>query len=185
MGIIEWAYGVREFQVQGAPDWLQQQTFEIQATAEHPSSESQIRQMVQGLLVDRFRLKLHRANKEIPVYALVVGRSGPKLQAAKAIPLGQGDIEIRPGRLFAFGTTMGMFAHILTENLDRPVIDKTNLTGNYDFNLTYEQESTRPIYTPIGSGIFGPIQDLGLRLEPRKDAVQMLVIDSVERPSEN
>jgi uncharacterized protein (TIGR03435 family) len=80
---------------------------------------------------------------------------------------------------------MAMLAMMLTDNEDRPVIDKTNLTGHYDFSVTYEQDSTGAGFTSMGPSIFGPIQDLGLKLEPQKDRVEMLVIDSVDHPSEN
>jgi uncharacterized protein (TIGR03435 family) len=185
MGIVEWAYGVRDFQVAGAPEWLTRQSFEILATVEHPASEDQLRQMVRRLLADRFKLKLHHETRDIPVYALVVGKSGPKLPATKSAVLGPGDIEIRPGRLSAVDATMALFAKILTENLERPVVDKTNLDGHYDFSLTYEPPSTGTGFTPIGPAIFAPIQDLGLKLESQKAPVEMLVIDSVERPPEN
>lgn len=65
LGILEWAYGVREFQVLGAPEWLQRESFDIDARAEHPATVAQIKQMVQALLVDRFKFKLHRETKEI------------------------------------------------------------------------------------------------------------------------
>ncbi len=191
MGILEWAYGVRDFQVLGAPAWLGRENFEIDARAEHPSTEDQIKQMVQVLLADRFKLKLHRETKEIPVYALMVSKDGPKLAEGKARSLNRplGDIMVPPGKLRAHGATMALFVQILTENLDRPVIDKTNLTGNYDFELTYEGPSWDPgeatSWRPFGEAIFGPIQKLGLKLEPQKSPVEVLVIDSVDHPSAN
>jgi uncharacterized protein (TIGR03435 family) len=191
MGILEWAYGVRDFQVSGAPEWLKQELFEIDARAAHPSTETQIKQMVQALLADRFKLKLHRAAKEIPIYALTVGKDGPKLAEAKDATLNQGlgNMIVPPGKLTARGATMALFVQILTENLDRPVIDKTNLTGHYDFDLTYDGPSWEPgeagSWRPFGAAIFGPIQNLGLKLEPQKSPVEMLGIDSVEHPSAN
>jgi uncharacterized protein (TIGR03435 family) len=182
------AYGVRDFQVVGAPEWLKQEAFEIPATAEHPSNECQIRQMVQGLLAHRFRLRLHRERREIPVYALIVGKNGPKLTLSKDDRLiqGLGDIQTRPGKLWGTGATMTLFTYILTDNLERPVVDKTKLTGHYDFTLTYDEpSSTGSGFTPIGAAIFGPIQDIGLRVVPQKAMFEMLVIDSVSRPSAN
>ncbi len=192
MGILEWAYGVRGFQVLGAPDWLREELFEIDARPEHPATEAQIKQMVQALLADRFKLKLHRETKAIPVYALIVGKDGSKLaegevRSSQFRPFG--DIVTPPGKLTAHGATMAYFAQILTDNLDRPVIDKTNLTGNYNFDLTYEGPSWSPdepgSYKPFGAAIFGPIQKIGLKLEPQKSPVEMLVIDSVNHPSAN
>jgi uncharacterized protein (TIGR03435 family) len=190
MGILEWAYGVREFQVAGAPEWLKEELFDIDARAEHPSSEDQIKQMVQALLADRFKLKLHRETKAIPVYALVVGKDGPKLAEAQDASLNQGlgNIIVPPGELKARGATMALFVSILTENLDRPVIDKTNLTGHYDFDLTYDGPPwsiEEHGWRPFGEAIFRPIQDLGLKLEPQKSPVEVLVIDSVDHPSAN
>jgi uncharacterized protein (TIGR03435 family) len=191
MGILEWAYGVRDFQVSGAPEWLKQELFDIDARAAHPSTEGQMKEMVQALLADRFKLKLHRATKAIPVYALVVGKDGPKLAQAEARSLNRpyGDIIVPPGKLTAHGATMAYFVQILTENLDRPVVDKTNLTGHYDFDLTYDGPSWGPeeagSWRPFGAAIFGPIQTLGLRLEPQRSPVEMLVIDSVDHPSAN
>lgn len=192
MGILEWAYGARDFQVSGAPEWFRRENFDIDARAEHPVTEAQMRQMVQALLANRFRLKLHRETKEISVYALMVGKDGSKLaegavRSSRYRPFG--DIVTPPGRLTAHGATMAYFVQILTENLDRPVIDETNLTGNYDFDLTYEGPSWSPeepgSYRPFGAAIFGPIQTLGLKLEPERDAIEILVIDSVGRPSTN
>jgi uncharacterized protein (TIGR03435 family) len=190
LGILEWAYGVREFQVSGAPEWLKRESFAVDAVAEHPSTEGQIRQMVQQLLADRFRLKLHSETREIPVYALTVGKDGSKLAEAKDATQNQGlgNIIVPPGKLTAHGAAMALFVQILTENLDRPVIDKTNLTGHYDFDLTYEGPSwslEEHDWKPFGTAIFGPIQNLGLKLEPQKSPVKVLVIDSVDHPSGN
>ena len=190
LGILEWAYGVRDFQVAGAPEWLTRESFEIDARAEHPSTEDQIKQMVRALLGDRFQLKLHREIKAISVYALLQGKEGPKLADAKDATLNQGlgNIMVPPGKLTAHGATMALFVQILSENLGRPVIDKTNLTGHYDFDLTYDGPSWSPEehdWKPFGTEIFGPIEKLGLKLEPQKSPVEMLVIDSVEHPSAN
>jgi uncharacterized protein (TIGR03435 family) len=170
-----------------APEWLSSQKFDVRATADRASSEGQIRRMVQSLLEDRFRLRVHRETRQVPVYALVVGKKGPSLTPAKdgSIYGGRGDIEVRPGRLFGRGTTMAMLAMILTDNLERPVIDETGLSGHYDFNVAYEPSPAGTGFNPIGAAIFGPIQDLGLKLEARKNAVEVLVVDSIEPPSAN
>ncbi len=191
LGILEWAYGVREFQVSGAPEWLKEELFDIDGRAERPVTEAEMKQMVQALLADRFKLKLHREAREISVYALTAGKDGPKLTEGEARSLyrPKGDIVTPPGKLTAHGATMELFVQILTDNLDRPVIDKTNLTGNYDFELTYDGPPSNPeepfAWKPVGAAIFGPIQKLGLKLEPQKSPVEVLVIDSVDRPSAN
>jgi len=185
MGILEWAYDVRDFQVAEAPEWLSRQLFEVLATVDQPVREDQLKQMVRSLLADRFHLKLHRETREIPVYALVVAKNGPKFAPAKNDVPGPGDIEIRPGHLAAIGTTMALLSKILTENLERPVVDKTNLDGHYDFALNYDPPSTGTGFQPIGAAIFAPIQDLGLKLESQNAPFEVLVIDRIEKPSEN
>jgi uncharacterized protein (TIGR03435 family) len=86
---------------------------------------------------------------------------------------GLGNIIVPPGKLTARGATMALFVQILTENLDRPVIDKTDLTGHYNFDLTYDGPSWGPeevgSWRPFGAAILGPIQNLGLRLEAAKE----------------
>jgi uncharacterized protein (TIGR03435 family) len=192
--LIAWAWDIEDFQILGAPKWLSQERFEIQATAARPSGEDQMRLMLQQLLAARFSLKIHRETREIPVFALVVGKGGPKLPVAKddTINSGLGDFGVGARNMFARGGTMPMFALILTNNVDRPVVDKTGLTGHYDFNLTYDPPEPAPRapgeppgWTPVGPAIFTAIQQLGLRLEPRKDSFEMLAIDSLEQPSGN
>lgn len=192
--LIAWAWNVKDFQVLGAPKWLDQERFEIQATAAQSLSEDQFRLMLQQLLASRFSLKIHRETRELPVFALVLGKGGPRLPVAKDATVngGMGEFGVGPTKLFARGGTMPMFALILTNNVDRPVVDKTGLTGHYDFDLNYDPPEPAPraageppAWTPVGPAIFTAIQQLGLKLEPQKDTFDMLVIDSVDRPSGN
>lgn len=188
--LIEWAYRVRDFQILNGPAWIrddQKSRYEILANAEQSSSDDEFRAMVRELLADRFQLKLRRENRETPTYVLVVGKNGPKLPPAKDATLndGQGIFTIGNGALRATGGTMAMLAKILTDNLERPVIDRTNLAGHYDFSLTYGQPQAGPMFTPMNEAIFVPIQELGLRIEAQREPVEFLVIDSVSRPSEN
>jgi uncharacterized protein (TIGR03435 family) len=191
--LVEWAYGLQDYQLSGGPDWWKKDRFEIQAKSATPATESQMKQMLQRLLADRFVLKVHREIKEIPIYALVVDKKGPKLTAAKDATQcnGNGCFGVSNGALTASGGTMAFTAQVLTRLLDRPALDKTNLTGHYDFKLTYDQSSVKPpiVGMPItptdGPSIFAAVEDLGLKLEPQKFPVETLIIDSVERPSEN
>jgi uncharacterized protein (TIGR03435 family) len=184
--LIEWAYNVREFQVVGGPAWIREGRFRfaVEATAGQPSTADQIRMMLQRLLADRFQLKLHRETRELSVYALVPGRNGPKLRESATAPKnGKGAIDIGKGELLGRGATMANFVEILTDNLDRPVLDKTGLTEHYDFALHYDQSSL--VDWRLGPALFALVQDIGLRLEQRKAPFEVLVIDAVERPSEN
>jgi uncharacterized protein (TIGR03435 family) len=176
----------------GGPQWIRDvhSRFDIQATAARASNQSEMRQMVQALLSDRFKLKLHHETRQLPVYALVVGKSGPKLPPSKDVsgndvsdlPVEEA-INIGQGRVTAQGVSMATFVRILSDNLERPAIDRTNLPGRYDFTLYYDQSSL-PDWR-LGPALFTMVQDLGLRLEPREELVQILVVDSLEQPSAN
>jgi len=189
MQLLTWAWSLKNYQILGAPAWLSQERFEIEGTTAHPSSVDEERVMVQKLLQDRFGLKLHRDNREFPVYALVVGKGGPKMAAAKGYDQLHGlGLNIEAGALVSRSGTMGELVDVLTTNLDRPVVDKTNLAGRYDFTLTWDQASVPANganWTPIGPELFTAIRDLGLRLDPQKGSIEILVIDSIVHPVEN
>jgi uncharacterized protein (TIGR03435 family) len=180
---------VKNYQVLSPLTCLTQDRFEIQATTAEASTDDRFRLMVQTLLADRFHLRLHRETRELPVYVLVTGKNGPKLtvtdlsnEGPQTPPRG---INIGPTGMSSRNGTMDSLADILTTNLDRPVLDKTNLTGHYDFTLTWDQPPAlagSSIRAPIGPAIFAPIQSLGLRLEDQKAPVEMPVIDSVDHP---
>lgn len=184
--LIQWAYDVREFQVLQMPDWIRQQQFDVQAVSEAPLNEPGFRRVLQGVLADRFGLKVHRETRELAVYDLVAGKNGPKLKFSDAdeIYCCDGEINVGRGQFIAEGATMPLFVRILTDNLDRPVLDKTGLDGHYDFAMNYEP-GDGPGWTPIGAQLLTLVQYLGLRLEPQKASIEILVIDSVARPSEN
>jgi uncharacterized protein (TIGR03435 family) len=187
--LITWAWSLKNYQVQGAPGWIFRDRFEIQATTGRPASSDEERLMVQRLLAERFGMKVHRESREIPVYALVVGKNGPKLETAKTVDEpGHRGININPGVMTAREATMADLADVLTTNLDRSVLDRTNLKGRYDFTLTWDPPpvpANGPSWSPVGPSLFTPIRELGLRLDPQKAPVEMLVIDSIERPADN
>jgi uncharacterized protein (TIGR03435 family) len=158
--------------------------------------------MLQGLLADRFKLKYHQVAKELPVYALVVAKGGIKLQESKegsCVVPGPGDAPIEPGqrspnfcgtyfwrRNQVDGTriTMSQLIVALDGRLDRPLIDKTDLSGVRDVHLTWNPDDGPN--DDAGPSIYTALQEqLGLRLEATKGAVPVLVIDHIERPSEN
>jgi uncharacterized protein (TIGR03435 family) len=153
-----------------------------------------MKQMVQALLADRFKLKLHRETRQIPIYAIVIGPDGPKLPPASeptpcpqpALECGFPNIGGVPGGVHlieARYATMANFSGLLTNNMDRPVIDKTGLTAGYSFDLTYEHLG--PGWRTGPSAAIDAVQKLGLRLEPQTETMEVLVIDSVDRPTEN
>jgi len=201
------AYGIPSAQIMGAPAWLNSERFDIvakvdDATAERMKSFSDeqesnfLRQLVQQLLADRFKLVVHWETKEFPVYAIVVAKNGPKLKKSK--DGGSTSTFSGNGKLTAEGVTMEKLAQTLTgmteRELGRFVIDKTGIEGKYDLTLTWSPED-RPAAiangaadntAPPGPSIFTAIQEqLGLKLESTKGPVQTLVIDHIEQPSEN
>jgi uncharacterized protein (TIGR03435 family) len=168
------------------------------------------RQMVQSLLAERFNLRVHTSTKRLPVYELVVAKGGPKLNqksaadyiAAHRKPNSSGSSGA-PGDTLYLGVSMAYFAHDLSRfdqgELGRLVIDKTGLTGRYDFELKWSPRLSRmdamsfgsgtqmPTSTiPSGPSIFTALQEqLGLKLKPAKGPVQVLVVDHIEPPTPN
>jgi bla regulator protein BlaR1 len=168
---------------------------------------------LQTLLRDRFNLTIHRETKELPVYELTVAKGGPKLRPPNCVQREAGDFAVAPGkycgliggsmasgRLQGSGTTMANLANFLSSRLSRTVNDKTGITGEFDLQLTFTPDrptvpspdvpGPRPAEgaaaADLGPDIFTAMQEqLGLKLESAKGPVEILVIDHVERPSEN
>jgi uncharacterized protein (TIGR03435 family) len=146
--------------------------------------------MLQSLLADRFKLKVHHETRPLSVYALVAGKSGPKFKPSTPEEPSVGRFNVN-GRIETMTfTTVSMddLADALTGSYsDRPIIDKTGLTGNYDIKLeaTPQSRITRDPQ-PADLSIFTAVQEqLGLKLEPTKAPVDVLVVDHIEKPSEN
>jgi uncharacterized protein (TIGR03435 family) len=200
--------------IDGGPAWINSESYEINARAEASVSlEMMNGPMLQSLLEDRFKLKIRSETREVPVYALTVAKSGPKLQPFKegsCTPVDRTQfVPFHPPtpdqvlanchatgrnsgpnlRVEAQGMSIADFAKIFLDShtVDRPVIDKTGITGLFDFHLEYAPDRGAPSDDPAtGPSIFTALQEqLGLKLEPSKGPQEFLVIDSVERPSEN
>jgi uncharacterized protein (TIGR03435 family) len=189
---INTAYGVKPYQISG-PDWINRELFDITAKAEGSHSKDEIMQMLQALLADRFKLAFHRDHKELPVYALMVGKNGPKLRVSD----GDGDFRTGPatGGLGFQKISMTDFASLFLSRIPmigRPVLDKTGLQGRYDFTLQLSPAGnadivdTKRAAKEEGFSLFAySLDQLGLRLDPQKAVIEFLMIDHVERPSEN
>ncbi|HTS50569.1 MAG TPA: TIGR03435 family protein [Bryobacteraceae bacterium] len=182
--LLEIAFHVQQYQILGEPDWAEAETFEIAAKAEDGISLSyeQLKPRLQRLLAQRLNLATHREVKDIPGYALVVAKGGPKLKEDTSATATQGSI--RPGRLRLPKSSMDVFAAVLYGPTGRPVVNKTGLEGNYEIELSFARDQDTD--SPLPS-IFTALQEqLGLKLEAQKVPVEMLVIDHVERvPTEN
>jgi uncharacterized protein (TIGR03435 family) len=191
-GLIRLAYDVEDFRVSGVPKALLQPDrsnyFDVEArAAAGPLTQEQAREMLKAMLAERFQVKLHHEMKEVPVYALTVGRKGGAKLNTQAIcetpPKFDPDHPVigitscKPAR------SMTQFAADLTAQLDRPVVDQTGLTGLYAYRVTWDLENARLKPDP---DIFTAVQEqLGLKLEPQKAEFDSLVVDRAERPSEN
>jgi uncharacterized protein (TIGR03435 family) len=199
--LITFAYGVHVKQIVDGPAWFGSDKYDLdgQPDGQGQPNEKQWKTMVQKLLADRFKLTFHRDKKELSAYVLVVGKNGPKLTKSQGEPNGLPGLMFRgPGIFNASNATMMNFAGILQAAvLDRPVVDQTGLQGKYDFPLKWTPDESQfasfgqKIPPPSDNadappGLFTAIQEqLGLKLESTKAPVEVLVIDHVEKPSEN
>jgi uncharacterized protein (TIGR03435 family) len=184
------AYGVKSYQISG-PEWLEDTYFDVFAKTPEGVTQAQIPQMLQALLAERFKLALHRETRTMPVYALVAGNNGPKLKEVvpNATPkdLNGGRVMVATGphnREVKGFTTMAELANYLAYRLDRPVLDFTDLKGTYDIDLSWRPNEANHLSgasTP-GPSVFSALQEnLGLKLDPRKEPVEVLVIDHLEK----
>lgn len=220
--LIKRAYGITDYQLIDAPAWISSDTFDIDAKVEDsvagqmlklsPADQTkQIMLMFQSLLADRFGLKITHETKELPIYALVVAKNGPKLTPTKLPPLGSGtpaqqsqrgtDVTGKgpENKAVANGITLAQLAAILAREPElegRVVLDQTGLKSEYDFTLEWTRDdlsttdaaasSAAPPKEASGPSLFTALQQqLGLKLESKKGPVDTIVIGHVERLSEN
>lgn len=199
--LVQQAFGVKDFQVTGGPGWLATERYDIEAKMEkNDISDDALWSSLQPLLIERFHLKFHRETKQMPVFALTVLKGGPKFSAHKASAEGNDQQRIGvsigsgKGKLTAVKTTMPRFCDSLGHQVDRIVIDRTELNGDYDLTVEWSPENHEGSMVGAleekvgltGANIFEALQDqLGLKLESTKGPVEMIVIDSADRPSAN
>jgi uncharacterized protein (TIGR03435 family) len=176
------AYGVGPNLIVGGPDWLDVDRFVIVAKAEEPVGDERLMIMLRSLLAERFKLAIHRETRTAPVYILEVAKNGPKLEKSED---GESKTNSGYGQLEARKTTMTGFAQRLSRQMDLPVVNETGLDGAFNLKLELTPDRGKPEADP-GPSIFTAIQQqLGLRLRPGKAALEFLVVDHAEKPSEN
>jgi uncharacterized protein (TIGR03435 family) len=186
-GCIRAAYEVQPNRISGGPDWIASERYDIVAKAASAVPKARLMLMLQTLLEDRFQLRLHRETKEFPIYALVAGKNGPKIRPGKE----DGETEIGGGAhlIDSRGMTMKALAGVLSRlspEVDRPVFDMTGLTGVFDITLDVETEDKSAADADSGQSILTALQEqLGLKLEPRKGPVEIIVIDQAVKASGN
>ncbi len=189
--LIRLAYRLEDFQIEGLPSWGNSERYEIIAKAPGDATFEQMRPMIGALLADRFQLKFHRETRELPVYELTIARGGLKILAAKqgeclppdhcgAVVRGRDSIE-------AGGISMTKLTEILSEEVGRPVLDKTGFTETFNLQLKFSPDMPANGDSGVGdASIFAALREqMGLRLQSGKGPVELLVIDRVEKPTEN
>lgn len=220
--LIRFAFDVESHRLIGGPSWIATERFDVEARADRDlpawgpaGPPAEVLRMLRTLLAARFRLEVRQETRELPVYALMTARAdrrmGPDIRAssldcanATAAPQ-QPPVDpaqptcgmrIGPGQMVMGGTPMPQFANVLSSFVGRVVIDRTGLTGPFDFRLSWTPQGMRvggppppgapalPPVDPNGPSIFAALQEqLGLRLEPQQAPVGVVVIEQVERPT--
>jgi uncharacterized protein (TIGR03435 family) len=231
--LIQEAYDVREFQISGDPGWINSDRYDVMAKIERsapPAEPSDVpdqrkameqqRERLRALLEERCHLKIHRETKELQAYILTPAKGGSKLKQAAPIAADQEEksrdrprgpsLRVGRGQIIAQSVPLDFLVQILARQLGRPVIDKTGLTGAYDFILEWTPETGPGLGPGFGGpgasipgkepprldgpapdeqnepSIFAAIQEqLGLKLESRKALTDIIVIERIEKPSEN
>jgi uncharacterized protein (TIGR03435 family) len=193
LGLIAFAYDVPFDRITG-PESLQR-GYDIVAKCPPNTTREDLRRMTRNLLVDRFKLTVHREQKQAPVYALVVSKKGLKLRVSTApekvsrrcTPTQEMQMTCS-GEKWTLAELADTIPHWLSRNwLDAPVVDQTGAPGSYDFRLTWTMTNrSTDTVEPPGLSLFDALEEqLGLRLEPRKAPLERLVVDHVEAPTEN
>jgi len=186
------AYGAKDYQISG-PDWLRMERYDIVATAPGTVSDDVLKLMLQKLLTERFQMTIHRETRDLPVYALVAAKGGTKLHETETP--GRGNLRMNGGGVVFTSTTVSelidYMSRLRSAEMDRPVIDSTGMKGKYDFTInlfgTQEEMMAAVSKGDFGSSIFTLIQEqLGLKLEPQKLPLDMVVVEKAEKiPTEN
>ena len=188
---IKWAYDVKEYQLSGpdwlgSPGWMAVDRYNVVAKAAEGTPVPELRVMLRNLLAERFKLVLHRESKEMPVYALVVAKNGPKLHPSDPNDDGENVMTTKANALDWQRTSMSEFVEFMSGPLHIPVVDKTNLAGRFDFRVTtasYEPNVPGDYESEVTAAIQ---EQLGLKFERQKSKMDVLVVDHMEkRPAEN
>lgn len=190
--LVSFAYDVRGFQISGLPGWAWSERYDVMARAEGSPDYARFRVMLQGLLAERFQLRLHRETKPMKGFALVAdkhGAKGLKVHEEECGPdsgkagAGCGGFVINMASLEGVRVSMKQLASTLAQQRDvaRPVVDQTGIAGNFDISLQWSTAAGDDALS-----VFTALQEqLGLRLESESVETEMLIVDRAERPSAN
>jgi uncharacterized protein (TIGR03435 family) len=198
--LVIFAYTLHASQVIGLPAWATTEKYDIVATFEGDPTDTELRTMLKNLIKNRFNVTFHTEKRELPVYTINIGKGGPA--GIKMVKNTTNGVRVGAqglGRTTFSGVTMTDFATTLQIRvLDRPVIDRSGLTDRYDFTLNWTPDEFQfPAATPVQRAaiptgpdappdLFTAIQEqLGMKLESAKAPLDVFVIDTASRPSEN
>jgi uncharacterized protein (TIGR03435 family) len=190
------AYGVQDFEVSGGPAWLDSDRYNIDAKAAGPAEDDQLALMMQTLLADRFQLAFHREPRMIQGYALVTGKGGIKIKPNETD--GNSTTHTTRASMEAVNMSMAHLAAVVSGRLGVPIADATGIAGVFNITMEWNPEEERSKASAANSRPEAPQnvavkpslpevlqEQLGLKLEPRKVSVQVIIIDRAEKPSEN
>ena len=187
--MIVYAYGVHAKQVVDAPSWFESEHFDIRGVAdvEGVPNEAQQKEMLRKLLTERFHLQFQKGRRELSCYAITVAKGGPKIaatQSTQGLPDQSGRNNNGRASWRFTNNSMQDLAEFLQFVLDRPVVDQTELKGKYDFNLTWTKDNAPATDENAPPGFFTAIQEqAGLKLEPTKAEVGVLILTHAEQPT--
>ncbi len=196
--LLQEGYNLQPDEISGGPKWVDSARFDIRAKiVETPPDElkglrrDDHRRMIRELLADRFHLQVHTEIKTLPVYELVVARGGAKLpeiapehQNDAFNGISSGSTSIHNGNLNAHFVSMASFAETMSGQVHRPVLDKTGMAGNYNFQLTWTRDDVPAVDDAAAPPLFTALEEqLGLKLVPTRGPVKTLVIDRADIPS--
>ena len=196
--LIRIAYRIKDFQVQG-PEWMDTARFDVTGKLPAGASEQQVPEMLQSMLTDRFKMTVHREKSDHAVFALVAAKGGPKLKAAEnpvasGAPRGRMQVEVGDdgAHVKAASVTLSGLSEMISRFSERPIVDMSGIEGQYDFDLVLSPEALRAARgggaeaAPSQGTIHEALEKYGLKLEPRKAAMDTVVVDHVEKiPTEN
>lgn len=200
--LIQFANGVHPRQING-PAWIDSEHYDVMAKADQQGSPSipQMRIIMRKVLADRFKLETHREKKELPVYAITIAKTGPKLGSHQGPPSNQPSFGFGLGMMNIRNSTITELAGFLQANvMEQPVVDQTGLTDRFDFTLKYTPDAAARL-TNVPNAVPPPPaandgdappdlftafqQQLGLKLESTRALVDVVVVDKIEKPTDN
>jgi uncharacterized protein (TIGR03435 family) len=184
--LMEWAYGIQPWQHSDGPGWLSIDRFDVVAKADHDATENEMKQMARTLLVERFGLNMHRETKELPAYVISLGKNAPKLSPPKDGETHDMRFSMMPGpdqktgvfHIDATRYTLAEVADVFARRMDRVIVNRTGMNGEYDFKLDLTPDESHP--SPVDQTLLLEAlrQQIGLDVRSEKTAVDYYVIQA-------